>query len=58
MAVIVVENKSDLESVISKEQIQGVLEARSFKLIQTSATENKNVDAAFEELVKEIPRAK
>ncbi len=58
VAVVVVENKIDLKSAISKEQIQSVVEARSLKLIQTSATENKNVDAAFEELVKEIPEPK
>jgi len=54
VAVIVVENKIDLESVITDEQIQGVLEARSLRGIQTSAVENKNVNAAFEELVREI----
>ena len=58
VAVVVVENKIDLKTAISKEQIQSVVEARSLKLIQTSATENKNVDAAFEELVKEIPEPK
>ena len=58
VAVVVVENKIDLKTAISKEQIQSVVEARSLKLIQTSATENKNVDAAFEELVKEIPESK
>ncbi|TET08628.1 MAG: GTP-binding protein [Candidatus Thorarchaeota archaeon] len=54
VAVVVVENKIDLESVISDEQIHEAIETRSLKLIQTSATENKNVDTAFEELVKEI----
>jgi small GTP-binding protein len=54
VAVVAVENKIDLESVISDEQIRGVLESRSLKWIQTSAMENKNVNAAFEELVKEI----
>ncbi len=52
--VVAVENKIDLESVITDEQIKGVLEARSLKLIQTSALENQNVNIAFEELVKEI----
>ena len=52
--VVAVENKIDLESVISDEQIKGVLEARGLKLIQTSALEDKNVNIAFEELVKEI----
>jgi len=60
VAVVVVENKMDLESVISDEQIKGMLEARSLKHIQTSATENVNVNKAFEELVGEIrhPRDK
>ena len=52
--VVAVENKIDLESVISDEQIKGVLEARGLKWIRTSAMENKNVNIAFEELVKEI----
>jgi small GTP-binding protein len=52
--VIVVENKIDLESVISDDQIRGMVEARNLKWIQTSALENKNVNKAFEELVKEI----
>ena len=52
--VVAVENKIDLESVISEEQIRGMLEARSLKWIQTSALENQNVNIAFEELVNEI----
>ncbi|MHA1943755.1 MAG: Rab family GTPase [Candidatus Thorarchaeota archaeon] len=52
--VVAVENKIDLESVISEEQIKGMLEARSLKWIQTSALENQNVNIAFEELVNEI----
>ena len=54
VAVVAVENKIDLESVISDEQIKSYLEARSLKWIQTSAMENKNVEVAFKELVKEI----
>ena len=54
VAVIVVENKIDLESVITDEQISGMLEARGLKHIQTSALQNTNVNVAFEELVKEI----
>ena len=52
--VVAVENKIDLESVISEEQIQGMVEARGLKWIRTSALENKNVNTAFEELVREI----
>ncbi len=52
--VVAVENKIDLESVISEEQIKGVLEARGLEWVRTSALENQNVNKAFEELVKEI----
>jgi small GTP-binding protein len=52
--VVAVENKIDLESVISEKQITGVLEARGLKWIRTSALENQNVNEAFEELVREI----
>ena len=52
--VIAVENKIDLESLITSEQIQGMLEARELILIQTSALKNTNVDVAFKELVKKI----
>jgi small GTP-binding protein len=58
VAVVVVENKMDLESVISDQQIRGMLESRSLRHIQTSATENMNVNRAFEELVKEIRKPK
>ena len=54
VAVVAVENKIDLESVISDEQIKSYLEARSLKWIKTSAMENKNVDVAFTEVGKEI----
>lgn len=54
VAVIAVENKIDLESVIPDEKIKEMLEARSLKWIKTSAMENKNVEVAFTELVKEI----
>jgi small GTP-binding protein len=52
--VVAVENKIDLESVISEEQIKGMLEARGLEWVRTSALENQNVNVAFEELVKEI----
>ena len=54
VAVIAVENKIDLKSVITDEQIQGMLEARGLQHIQTSALENANVNVAFEELIKKI----
>lgn len=52
--VIAVENKIDLESVITAEQIKGMLDARELSHIQTSAVENTNVNAAYTELVKTI----
>jgi small GTP-binding protein len=52
--VIVVENKIDLESVITPEQIKGMIDARKLMHIQTSAVENTNVDVAYTELVKVI----
>ncbi len=52
--VIAVENKIDLESVITSEQIKGMLEARELIHLQTSATENTNVNSAFRELVQII----
>ena len=54
VAVVAVENKIDLESAIPDEEIRDMLETRSLKWIKTSAMENKNVDVAFTELVKEI----
>ncbi|MBN2230975.1 MAG: GTP-binding protein [Candidatus Thorarchaeota archaeon] len=52
--VIAVENKIDLESVITNEQIRGMLEVRQLEHIQTSALQNKNVEQAFFELVTKI----
>jgi len=56
VVVIAVENKIDLKSEISDAQIRGMLEARGLQHIQTSALENKNVNIAFEELIKKIRR--
>ena len=52
--VIAVENKIDLESMITAEQIKGMLEARGLIHIQTSAFKNTNVEFAYTELVKVI----
>ncbi|MHA1288252.1 MAG: Rab family GTPase [Candidatus Thorarchaeota archaeon] len=52
--VIAVENKIDLESMITAEQIKGLLDARELSHIQTSAVENTNVNLAYTELVKTI----
>jgi len=52
--VIAVENKIDLESAITSEQIQGMLAARELVHLQTSAIKNTNVNQAFIELVSKI----
>jgi small GTP-binding protein len=52
--VVAVENKIDLESAITKEQVREMIEARGLSWIQTSAIEDLNVNMAFEELVREI----
>ena len=54
--VIAVENKIDLDSKIKKKEITKATKSRVLRVIQTSATENENVDMAFEELVREIHR--
>lgn len=52
--VVAIENKIDLESMITPEQIKGMLEARGLNHLQTSAIENTNVNDAFKELVQKI----
>lgn len=52
--VVAVENKIDLESCITDDQVKTLVEARGLKMVPTSATEGQNVDEAFEELVKQI----
>lgn len=52
--VILVANKIDLEPVVTVEQLQGLADVRGLRMIQTSASENQNVDLAFTELVREI----
>ncbi len=52
--VVMVANKIDLQPVITNEQLAGLAEVRGLKLIKTSATENENVEAAFQELVRQI----
>jgi small GTP-binding protein len=52
--VVLVENKMDLEPKIPAERILKVTKTRSLGFIQTSATENSNVDQAFRDLVCSI----
>ncbi|MHA1936374.1 MAG: Rab family GTPase [Candidatus Thorarchaeota archaeon] len=52
--VVVVENKIDLKSKVNSKKIKRDMEERVLKFIQTSATENQNVNQAFGQLVTEI----
>ncbi|MBE0526350.1 GTP-binding protein [Candidatus Thorarchaeota archaeon] len=52
--VIAVENKIDLESMITSNQIKGMLDARGLMHLQTSAVENTNVNSAYIKLVQVI----
>jgi Ras-related protein Rab-6A len=52
--VIAIENKIDLETVISDAQIKGMMEARGLMHFRTSALKNMNVNTAFEELIRQI----
>ncbi len=52
--VVMVENKIDLDSVVDPRKVMEVAEQQATRLIQTSATENKNVDLAFTGLVEAI----
>jgi small GTP-binding protein len=54
--VILVENKIDLDPAISQEEIHAKAAERVLKVVSTSATEDKNVDIAFAQLVGEIHR--
>jgi small GTP-binding protein len=52
--VVAVENKIDLESMISPEQIKGMLDVRGLIHLQTSAKENTNVNFVYKLLVELI----
>jgi small GTP-binding protein len=52
--VVALENKIDLESTITDDQIKALVEARGLKLVKTSALDNTNVDQAFLEMLKTI----
>jgi small GTP-binding protein len=52
--VVAVENKIDLHSCITDDQVKGLIEARGLRLVPTSALQNQNVDEAFEKIVREI----
>ncbi|RLI55445.1 MAG: hypothetical protein DRO87_08975 [Candidatus Thorarchaeota archaeon] len=52
--VLAIENKIDLESCITDDQVRTLIETRGLTLIPTSAVENTNVDKAFLAMVKSI----
>ncbi|TFG09434.1 GTP-binding protein [Candidatus Thorarchaeota archaeon] len=52
--VVFVENKIDLESELDPQNVIKIAESHASRLIQTSATENLNVDLAFKYLVEAI----
>lgn len=54
--VILIENKIDLEPIISQNDIHSKAAERVLKVVSTSATEDTNVDLAFASLVGEIHR--
>ncbi|MHA1653447.1 MAG: Rab family GTPase [Candidatus Thorarchaeota archaeon] len=52
--VVMIENKIDLEPVVDPREVMEVAERMATRLIQTSATQNMNVDLAFTGLVEAI----
>ncbi|MFQ5833159.1 MAG: Rab family GTPase [Candidatus Thorarchaeota archaeon] len=50
--VVVLENKIDLDPAVSMEDVKREIEKRGLRFVQTSATEGRNVNQAFEELVR------
>ncbi|MFX1417030.1 MAG: Rab family GTPase [Promethearchaeota archaeon] len=52
--VLVLENKVDLDPIFSEEDIKRETEKRGLELIQTSATKGRNVNQAFENLVRTV----
>ena len=52
--LIICENKSDLESVISQKVKDEVTKKHSVKMIKTSAKEDTNVEEAFREMTAKI----
>lgn len=52
--VVVLENKVDLDSIFSEDDVKRETEKRGLELIQTSATEGRNVNEAFTQLVRNV----
>ncbi len=52
--LVLVENKIDLETAISKENIKKLVDKYKVDLIRTSAKEDTNVEEAFKKMTKEM----
>ena len=52
--LILLENKVDLETAISKENIKALVDKYKVDLVRTSAKEDTNVEEAFTKMTKEI----
>ena len=54
--LVLLENKIDLETAISKENIKKLVDKYKVDLIRTSAKEDTNVEEAFKKMTKEVLR--
>lgn len=52
--LVLLENKVDLESKLDRKKIKALAKKHGFKIIQTSAKEDTNVEEAFTEMTREI----
>ena len=52
--LVLIENKIDLETAISKENIKKLVDKYKVDLIRTSAKEDTNVEKAFKKMTKEM----
>jgi len=52
--LVLLENKVDLETAISKKNIKALVDKYEVDLIRTSAKEDMNVEEAFKKMTKEI----
>ncbi|MHA1928587.1 MAG: Rab family GTPase [Candidatus Thorarchaeota archaeon] len=52
--LVLLENKVDLDSKMDQKKIKALSKKHGFKVIQTSAKEDKNVEEAFTEMTQEI----
>ncbi|MHA2207333.1 MAG: ADP-ribosylation factor-like protein [Candidatus Thorarchaeota archaeon] len=52
--VVLLENKVDLETAISKENIKKIVDKYKVDLIRTSAKEGTNVEEVFKKMTKEM----